>query len=41
VFAEDNTIQECEKQIAELEQVLGKKEIEIALFKTSWGRPNE
>jgi transposase-like protein len=42
VFTEDNTIQEYEKRIAELEQLLGKKELEIALLKTtSWARAHE
>jgi hypothetical protein len=31
VFAEDNIIQENEKRIAESEQLVGKKELEIAL----------
>jgi transposase-like protein len=31
VFAEDTTIQDYERRIAELEQLLGKKEMEIAL----------
>ncbi len=31
VFTEDNTIQEYEKRIAELEELLEKKELEIAL----------
>ena len=33
LFAESNTVREYEKQIAELEQLLGKKEVEIALLK--------
>jgi transposase len=33
LFAESSTVQEYEKQIAELEQLLGKKEVEIALLK--------
>ena len=33
LFAESNTVRECEKQIAELEQLLGKNEVEIALLK--------
>ncbi len=38
VFAEDNTIQNYEKHIAELEQLLGKKELEIALLKNFLGQ---
>ena len=38
VFAEDNTIQEYEKRIGELEQLLGKKELEIALLKNFLGQ---
>jgi transposase len=33
LFAESNTVREYEKQIAKLEQLLGKKEVEIALLK--------
>ena len=38
VFAEDNTVQEYERRIGELEQLLGKKEVEIALLKNFLGR---
>ncbi len=31
IFAEDNTLQEYEKRIGDLEPLLGKKELEIAL----------
>ncbi len=33
LFAESNTVKEYESQIAKLEQLLGKKEVEIALLK--------
>ena len=33
LFAESNTVKEYERQIAKLEQLLGKKEVEIALLK--------
>jgi transposase-like protein len=33
LFSESSTVREYEKQIAELEQLLGKKEVEIALLK--------
>ncbi len=38
IFAEDNTVQEYERRLAELEQLLGKKEVEIALLKSFLGR---
>jgi len=38
LFARDNTVQEYERRIAELEQLLGKKEVEIALLKNFLGR---
>ena len=38
VFAEDSSVQEYEKQIADLEQLLGKKEVEIAVLKNFLGR---
>lgn len=38
VFAEDTTIQDYERRIAELEQLLGKKEMEIALLKNFLGQ---
>jgi len=33
LFAENNTVQEYERQVSKLEQLLGKKEVEIALLK--------
>ena len=33
IFAQDSTVAEYERRIAELEQLLGKKEVEIALLK--------
>jgi len=33
LFAENNTVREYEREIAKLEQLLGKKEVEIALLK--------
>ena len=33
LFSEDDTVKEYERRIAELEQLLGKKEVEIALLK--------
>ena len=38
LFAEDNTVQQYERRLAELEQLLGKKEVEIALLKNFLGR---
>ncbi len=38
LFARDNTVQEYERRIAEMEQLLGKKEVEIALLKNFLGR---
>lgn len=38
VFSADKTIQEYERRIAELEQLLGKKEVEIALLKNFLGQ---
>ena len=38
IFAQDNTVQEYEHRLAELEQLLGKKEVEIALLKNFLGR---
>jgi transposase-like protein len=40
LFAEDNAVKEYERRIAELEQLLGKKEVEIALLK-NFLRPSE
>jgi transposase-like protein len=33
IFAEDNVVAQYERRIAELEQLVGKKEVEIALLK--------
>ncbi len=33
LFAEDSTVQQYERRLANLEQLLGKKEVEIALLK--------
>jgi transposase len=33
IFAEDNIVAQHERQIAELEQLIGKKEVEIALLR--------
>ncbi len=38
VFSKDSTVAEYERQIADLEQLLGKKEVEIALLKNFLGR---
>ena len=38
LFAHDGTVAQYEKRIAELEQLLGKKEVEIALLKNFLGR---
>ena len=38
IFAQDNSAAEYEEQIAQLEQLLGKKEVEIALLKNFLGR---
>ena len=38
VFAKESTVAEYERQIAELEQLLGKKEVKIALLKNFLGR---
>ena len=38
VFAKDGAVAEYERQIAELEQLLGKKEVEIALLKNFLGQ---
>lgn len=39
IFAQDGTVAEYERRIAELEQLLGKKEIELALLKNWLGQP--
>jgi hypothetical protein len=33
VFGDDDTVKEYEKKISDLEQMLGKKEVEIALMR--------
>ena len=38
IFAEETTINEYERRIRDLEQLLGKKEVEIALLKKFLGR---
>jgi transposase len=38
LFSEDSTVQEYEGRIRDLEQLLGKKEVEIALLKNFLGR---
>jgi|TARA_B100000315_G_C14507543_1_gene555375 transposase-like protein len=38
IFAQDNTVEQYERRIADLEQLLGKKEVEIALLKNFLGR---
>ena len=38
VFARDGTVQQYDRRLAELEQLLGKKEVEIALLKNFLGR---
>jgi transposase-like protein len=38
VFAKDSTVAEYERRIAELEQLIGKKEVEIALLKNFLGQ---
>ena len=38
VFSQDDSVQEYERRLAELEQLLGKKEVEIALLKNFLGR---
>jgi transposase-like protein len=38
VFAKDSTVAEYERQIGQLEQLLGKKEVEIALLKNFLGQ---
>ena len=38
VFAKDNVVSEYERRIADLEQLIGKKEVEIALLKNFLGR---
>ncbi len=38
IFSRDSTIAEYERRIAELERLLGQKEVEIALLKNFLGR---
>ena len=38
VFSQESTIAEYERRIAELEQLLGKKEVELALLKNFLGQ---
>jgi transposase len=38
LFVQDNTVQQYERRVAELEQLLGKKEVEIALLKNFLGQ---
>jgi transposase-like protein len=38
IFARDNSAIEYEKRVAQLEQLLGKKEVELALLKNFSGR---
>jgi len=38
LFAEDGTVQEYERRIRQLEQLVGKKEVEIALLKNFFGQ---
>jgi len=38
VFSQEGTLADYERRIAELEQLLGKKEVEIALLKNFLGR---
>lgn len=38
IFARDGTVAEYERRIADLERLLGKKEVEIALLKNFLGR---
>lgn len=38
LFAEDSTVAEYERRIAELERLLGQKEVEIALLKNFLGQ---
>ena len=38
LFAHDDSVQEYERRLADLEQLLGKKEVEIALLKNFLGR---
>jgi transposase len=37
LFGGDNALRECQKRVADLERLLGKKEVEIALLKNFLG----
>ncbi len=39
IFAQDNLVAEYERRIAELERLIGRKEVEIAILKNFLGRP--
>jgi len=39
IFAQDSIVAEYERRIAELERLIGRKELEIALLENSLGRP--
>jgi transposase len=39
IFSQDNIVAEYERRIAELERLVGRKELEIALLKNFLGRP--
>lgn len=39
IFAQDSIVAEYERRIAELERLIGRKEVEIALLKNFLGRP--
>lgn len=39
IFSQDRIIAEYERRIAELERLIGRKEVEIALLKNFLGRP--
>lgn len=41
IFAQDGTVAEYERRIADLEQLLGKKEVEIALLKNGLERASQ
>ena len=38
LFAQEGMVADYERRIAELERLLGQKEVEIALLKNFWGR---
>ena len=37
IFGQDDALRECKKKVADLERLLGKKEVEIALLKNFLG----